>query len=423
MRILLVGACGFIGRHLLRALQAEGHSLVATSRTGRGTELPGVCWQSLDLASLAGEGSSFAWPEGVDLLINAAGVLSIDAARLAEVQDQGARALFDLAARNGARIIQLSALGAGEQPDIPFLASKGAADDHLLGLDIPAVVLRPSLVLGEGGASSGWLSRLSPWPLIPLLDIRARAQPLHVDDLVAAVCSLLRHWPAQSCVLPLVGPDALTLPQLLDRLRAVQGWTPARYLQIPAPVATLAAAIGDRLGWRALNSQTRLLAQRDNLASAEPMESATGFVAAPLASRLGDWPRAEQSVGAALRPLLLAVLVLIWLGTAFVCLGPGYDWGLRIMAEMGIQGWPASVAVIGGALADGLLGLGLLVRRWRRCALQAQLGLMLGYMLIISLALPHYWVDPFGAVAKNAVLLVATLWLLWTEPPAEERIA
>ena len=419
MRILLVGASGFIGRHLLRALHADGHSLLATSRSGRGDALPSVEWQALDLALLTADSAHFPWPPGIDLLINATGVLATDSGQVTAVQDQGARALFDLAAAHGARVIQLSALGAGDQPDIPFLASKAVADEHLLSQNIPVVVLRPSLVLGEGGASSGWLSRLSPWPLIPLLDTQARAQPLHVDDLVAAVLALLRHWPAKPSVLPLVGTEPLTMPQLLDRLRAAQGWRPARYLQLPPSFANIAAELGDRLGWRALNTQTLCLARRDNLASTETMRAASGFVAAPLTSRLAAWPRREQSVNAALRPLLMAVLVLIWLGTAVVCLGPGYEWGLRIMAEVGVQGWLASAAVIGGALADAVLGVGLLLRRWRRHALLAQLVLMLGYMLIISLWLPHYWFDPFAAVAKNAVLLVATLWLLWTEP--EER--
>lgn len=419
MRVLLVGASGFIGRHLLRALQAEGHQIVATSRSGAGAKLPGVCWLPLDLAVLADAPRQFAWPDDIDLLINASGVLSTDPRHLATVQDRGVRALFGLAAQHRCRVIQLSALGAGEQPDAPFLASKGAADQYLLSLNLPAVVLRPSLVLGEGGASSGWLTRLSPWPLIPLLDTRARTQPLHLDDVVAAVLGLLRQWPERPCIVPLVGPEAMTLPQLVDRLRAAQGWPPARYVKVPDALATIGASTGDRLGWRALNSQTLKLAQRDNLASPAPMYEHCGHQAAPLASRLRDWPRRDQSVMSALRPLMLAVMVFIWLGTALVCLGPGYDWGLRIMAELGVHGWLATLAIVSGALADATLGVGLLMRRWRRWALRAQLALMLGYMLIISLWLPHYWFDPFAAVGKNLVLLVATLWLLWTEPARE----
>ncbi|MGH8436805.1 MAG: SDR family oxidoreductase, partial [Pseudomonas sp.] len=310
--------------------------------------------------------------------------------------------------------------GAAEQPDITFLASKAAADAHLLALGISAVVLRPSLVLGAGGASSEWLARLSPWPLIPLLDTGARLQPLHVEDLVGAVLALLRRWPEHSRILPLVGPQSMTQGQLLDRLRAAQGWSAGRYLELPRPLARALAGLGDRLGWRALNGQTLRLAQRDNLADTAALQQACGYRAAPLASRLQGWPTPAASVSMALRPLMLGVLLLIWLGTAVVCLGPGYAWGLRIMAEVGLAGWPAALAVIAGGLLDGVLGLGLLFSRWRTRVLKAQWLLMLGYTLAISLLLPGYWFDPYAAVAKNLVLLVATLWLLWTEPAAKQ---
>lgn len=416
MNILLVGAGGFIGRHLLRALLANGHQVLATSRSGAGAWQPGVRWLALDLAELADDPDHFPWPDGVELLINAAGLLASDSVELYRVQDRGTRHLFELAAEHGARVLQLSALGAGSQPGIPFLASKAAADEHLLALDIPAVVLRPSLVLGEGGASSGWLARLSPWPLIPLLDTRACVQPLHVDDLVAAVLALLREWPPMPCILPLVGREPMRMGELLDQLRAAQGWRPAHYLRVPLLLSVPAARLGDRLGWRALNTQTLCLAHQDNLASPQPLAELCGFRAAPLEAHLDGWPRRSESIQAALRPLLLAALAGVWLWTAFVCLGPGYAWGLRIMAELGVSGWPAALAVIGGALADAALGIGMLLRRWRPIVLRAQLALMLGYMLVISLWLPHYWFDPFGSVAKNLVLLVGTLWLLLSEP-------
>ena len=414
MNILLVGASGFVGSHLLRALQQAGHSVIATCRKPVSQGWPGVQWQALDLGRLAADPGCFVFPESVDLVINAAGLLSVDAAELSRVQDQGARALFDLAARHGVRVLQISALGASVQSDVPFLASKGAADDYLLGLGIPAVVLRPSLVVGEGGASSAWLAGLSPWPLIPLLDLKAQLQPVHIDDLVGAVLAVLRQWPAESLVLPLVGPEPMRLAQVIDHLRAAQGWRPGRYLQ--APLLGLSGWLGDRLGWRALNSHTITLAQRDNVADPEVLASVCGYSAAPLASRLHGWPTAVQSSQRTIRPLMLAVLVLIWLGTAAVCVGPGYAWGLRIMAEAGVQGTWATLAVIAGAVCDGLLGLGLLVARWRRPALILQLLLMGGYTVIISIVLPHYWFDPYAAVAKNLVLMVATLWLLWTEP-------
>ncbi|WP_296186550.1 SDR family oxidoreductase [Pseudomonas sp. UBA1879] len=415
MKILLAGATGFVGRHVLKALSGAGHQIVATSRARQSLRLPGVEWRQLDLDTLATVPDHFQFPDAIDLLINAAGLLSVDEEQLTLTQDLGTRALFDLAKQAGVRVLHISALGAGGQPDVPFLASKGAADDYLMALGIPAVVLRPSLMLGAGGASSEWLARMSALPAIPLLDRKARLQPLHVDDLVDAILALVRRWPEAPLVLPVVGPEVMTLAQLIDQMRMSQGWPTAWFIKIPDAAAEFGASLGDRFGWRALNRQSLLMAQRDNMADPEVLETVCGYRCASLRDRLHDWPDPAQSAHLALRPLMLAVLALIWLGTAFVCLGPGFGWGLRILAEAGLTGPFAQIAVVTGGLSDGLLGVVMLIPRWRRRAFQAQLCLMAAYTVIITVVLPHYWFDPYAAVAKNLVLMVATLWLLRTE--------
>ena len=69
MRILLVGASGFVGRHLLPALLAAGHELILTARRPPDAAPPGCRWLALDLERLAQSPDSFAWPAGVDLLV------------------------------------------------------------------------------------------------------------------------------------------------------------------------------------------------------------------------------------------------------------------------------------------------------------------------------------------------------------------
>lgn len=415
MNVLLVGATGFVGRHLLRALSGAGHHIIATSRTRQPLRLPGVEWRQLDLDELATVPDHFVLPESIDLLINAAGVLSVDEQQSNLTQDLGSRALFDLAKNAGVRVLHISALGAGVRSDVHFLTSKAAADDYLIALGLPAVVLRPSLVVGPGGASSAWLARMSALPVIPLLDRTALLQPLHIDDLVSAVLALMRRWPAEPMVLPVVGIEVMTLAQLIDQMRMSQGWSRAGFIKVPDTLALFGASLGDRFGWRALNGQILRMARRDSMADPEVLESVCGYRCASLRDRLKDWPDPAQSTQLALRPLMMATLMLIWLGTAVVSLWPGFEWGLRILSEGGLTGPFAQIAVVAGALCDGLLGIGMLIGGWRRRVLQLQVCLMMAYTVIITFVLPHYWFDPYASVAKNLVLIVATLWLLKTE--------
>jgi hypothetical protein len=49
--------------------------------------------------------------------------------------------------------------------------------------------------------------------------------------------------------------------------------------------------------------------------------------------------------------------------------------------------------------------------RRRRWLWRAQIALILGYMVIISIKLPEYWLHPYGPLTKNLPMLVAILML------------
>ena len=115
---------------------------------------------------------------------------------------EGPIALFDACLTAGVgRVRQVSALGADAGAATRYHLSKRAADEHLAGLD-PAgarldwCVLRPSLVLGPGGGSTALFAALAAAPLpIRLGPGTWRVQPIHVDDLTAAVAHLLERPP------------------------------------------------------------------------------------------------------------------------------------------------------------------------------------------------------------------------------------
>ena len=98
---------------------------------------------------------------------------------------------------------------------IVFTATKRAADEHLLGLaaapgsTLRGVVLRPSVVFGQGGASTALFMRLARLPLLVLPGpvLTARIQPLAVQDLADAVVALLGSHAVMDSVAQRVTPS------------------------------------------------------------------------------------------------------------------------------------------------------------------------------------------------------------------------
>lgn len=66
--------------------------------------------------------------------------------------------------------------------------------------------------------------------------------------------------------------------------------------------------------------------------------------------------------------------------------------------------------VIGGAVADIVIGIGIAVRRWSRAALYAGLAISVTYAIAGTLMLPRLWLDPLAPLMK--ILPIVTLILV-----------
>src|SRR5690606_20532869 len=114
MNILICGASGFVGRHLTAALRQAGHRCLLGKRKPQGTDERKVDY----LKYLTPE----AWLpalEGVDVVINAVGILRDSAAQpMSKILAQAPSALFQAAAQGGVRrVVIFSALGI--ESDVP----------------------------------------------------------------------------------------------------------------------------------------------------------------------------------------------------------------------------------------------------------------------------------------------------------------
>ncbi|MFY3138328.1 SDR family oxidoreductase [Achromobacter xylosoxidans] len=428
MKILLTGAHGFIGARLVDALLADGHHLTCVVRTIHAHDLSSARarYVPADIARLGHAEDWMPLLAGVQTAINTVGIFrEAGADRYAALHEDAAIALFTAARRSGARVIHFSALGADADAQSAFHRSKRAADDALRALGPPGFIAQPSLVYGAGGASAALFNGLAALPLAPLPGGgRQRIQPIHVDDVVAAVRAMLRH-PAQATVtVPLCGPQAVTLRDYLATLRQGLGFmSRQRILPIPAPLAGLVAAAGTRIPGALLHADSLAMLNRGNTGDPAALTELLGRPPRPPAAFVAGHEREPLRAQAIMRNMLPALrlsLALVWLWTAAVSLGlyPVRD-SLDLLRQAGVPAMLAPVALYGAAALDLLLGALTLAspRPARRWVWLGQMILVLLYSAIITLRLPEQWLHPFGPMSKNLpILALLALLYLWDSP-------
>jgi uncharacterized protein YbjT (DUF2867 family) len=425
MRVLLTGATGFIGSRVAAALLARGHEVIAAgrhpSRDVRMGFIPADFVQDTEKAVWA------ARLKGVDAVVNAVGIFRPQgAASFAAVHDAAPRALFAACAESGVRyVVQVSALGADAGAHSAFHASKKAADDALAASRLDGCIVQPSLVYGAEGASARMFRMLASMPLaIRLGGAPQLVQPVHIDDVVAAIVILVERaaggGPAGAGVarLALVGPEAMPFVDYLRALREAMGLGPWRLpvLRLPDGLARGLACVAGVLPGSPLDREALDMLARGNTADA-----------AALAALLGRQPRAVRDFipqpGATrsraqldwLLPLMRLSIAIVWIWTAIVSAGlyPVAD-SYTLLVRTGVPAMLAPLMLYGASALDLALGVATLAwpRRSRRWLWLAQIALIAFYSIVIAWRLPEFLLHPYGPISKNLPMLAA-LWMLY----------
>lgn len=414
MRVMILGAAGFIGRHILTALHDAGHEAVAVvRRVGHlDAAFPGVRFVAVDLAGATDAAAWRAHLAGVACIVNAAGVLrgpDMEAIHVAMP-----RALYAAARDAGvARVVLLSAISAREEVATDYARAKLAGEAVLRASGLGWTILRPSLVYGDGSYGGTSLLRgMAGLPLaVPLPGAGdQRFTPIHVDDLARDVARLCADDRFAARTLEPVGPETIDLRGLLRAYRGWLGFGAARFVSIPMPVMRLLGRIGDLAGDGpiASNSLAQLVAGNagDSAAYARETGSAPRRLDDALAARPAEVQDRWHARLFFLAPAIRAVLALLWLASAWLGLAHGGEAARALAASLGLPAGLADPLRIGASLADIAVAALVLLDRKARWSTVVQIGLILGYTIVIGLALPRLWLDPLGPLLKNLPILL-----------------
>jgi uncharacterized protein YbjT (DUF2867 family) len=423
MRILLTGASGFIGQHLLQALLAEGHHVVCAVRTPKKSEDPRLSYVHADFAKDTDKSVWLARLSKVEAVINTVGIFRESGSQtFRKLHLETPRALFAACAESHdvRMVIQLSALGADQEASTPYHLSKRAADDYLASLPLRAYIVQPSLVYGKEGASARVFKTLASLPLAVRFGSAPQlVQPVHIDDVTAAMVALLRHRlplapGATAMRVPLVGPQALPFTDYLAALRSAMGMGKLRVLPLPGALAKLMAKCGRWLPGGLLDEDALSMLDRGNTGDTAVITHLLGRPLTPIDHFITD-PRAERTLAKLgwLLPTLRWSIVAVWIITAIVSFGLyPVEASYELLARTGIPPALQPLMLYGAASFDLLLGLGIAFLPRRRWLWLAQLALIGFYTVVIAFKLPEFLLHPYGPLTKNLPMLAA-IWLLY----------
>jgi uncharacterized protein YbjT (DUF2867 family) len=420
VRIMVIGATGFIGSAVCARLAADGHEILAVSRKPIRPGLVAVRPIAFDVERAVRGEDWLPLLDGLDAVVNCAGSLQTRSARtLRAVHATGVAALFAACeSRKIPRVVHVSAVGIEDGGRSDFSKTKREGEEALIGRDLDWVILRPSVVIGRSAyGGSALLRGLAALPVLPTIPEAGDLQLVHLDDVVETIALCVRPEGPKRKVMDLVGPrryrfdDTVTLFHRWLRLR------PAASIKFPIWAFVFAAKLGDLagyLGWRPpVRTNAVLEISRGAVGSAAAWTDATRISPRDIETTLAQEPASVQERWFSrlyfLKAAVFAVFGCFWLVTGLISLGPGWHYGMGLLREGGLGENFAVLTLIAGAIADILIGLAILWRPTSRYGLYAALAISVTYAIIGTILVPRLWIDPLGPMLKIWPVLMLNL--------------
>ncbi len=237
--ITVFGGSGFLGRHLIRALAREGYRI----RVGvRRPDLAGDLQPLGRVGQIGVVQANLRHPESVAaavrdaaVVINLVGILYERGKQtFASVQGQGAGNVARAAASVGARMIQVSAIGADADATSRYARSKAAGEAAVREAVPDATIFRPSIMFGpEDDFFNRFAAIARVSPFLPLIGGgETRFQPVYVGDVAAAIAAAVAGRARPGTTYELGGPAVRTFRELMEYVLET---TERRRLLLPVP--------------------------------------------------------------------------------------------------------------------------------------------------------------------------------------------
>ena len=278
--LLITGASGFIGRHLLQRLDPQSFENIFCLTRGAGAGLPAYANVRILRGGLLDSNVYFPALSSSSVVIHlAAATGAAPASEHFRTNRGGTDFLARQATAAGVRgFLYVSSIAArfSDTRNYPYAQSKQQAEEAVRSSGLPYAIVRPTIVLGAESPIGQRLKSLANRLVTTVIGPgTVRVQPVDVDDLADLLVAIVAGHRFNNETLEIGGPDVLTMHSLLARLSRTRHGREPRIVHIPDRPLKSLLVLMERLPLR-LPVSAGQLASFTNEGTAEPNDLVLG---------------------------------------------------------------------------------------------------------------------------------------------------
>lgn len=255
MKVLVIGASGFVGRHLTRALLAEGHTVHCLARNPEKVKDLAALGCDIvqgDISDPASMQRAFASAEAAYITVHTLSPqqASTTGQGFMNIEIQGLQNIVAACRMHGvSRLIYLTSLGNTPDARSEWGRERWQAEQFLLGSGLDVTVVQPGQIVGVGGNGFDiMVSQAKRSPTFMLANGKQKLRNIAVADLVYYLVGVLNDELSFGQRYEVGGDDVLTNDQMVNVAAEVLGRHHPIKIHLPRTLVGALAPVIERVG-------------------------------------------------------------------------------------------------------------------------------------------------------------------------------
>ena len=271
---VILGGGGFIGKYLARIMSKKNYRCIITTRKAfqkgylktQGT--PGsielLDWDPNNFSELKEA------IKNSDIVINLIGILyETRKQKFYKIHSKIPEVISTICSESDVKkFIHVSAIGASESSKSLYQKSKYQGEVKALNNFKNTIIVRPSVVCGTEDNFTNLFSKLSFLPVIPIVGIDYKFQPILVTDVADAIMQIIEEKGNEGKIYEIGGPKVISFGDMVKSI--LKTINKKRFVvKMPMPIAKVQSAITDLLPIPPIltKDQCEILSEADNVVS------------------------------------------------------------------------------------------------------------------------------------------------------------